>query len=313
MAESISNNGNTAAYPLVSVIMNCFNSAEFLREAVESVLAQTYTSWEIIFWDNQSTDESAEIYKNYTDQRLKYFYAPEHTVLGQARNLAVAQAKGEWLGFLDCDDVWLPEKLEKQVSIINREGPETGLVYGQMLVIINGKCQSLWSRRMAKYQTKTRLAILPEGSIFSKLVYDNFIPLVTALVSSVAYAHSGGITPTYKHSEDFDLFLKITGQFKARAVQEVIALYRIHDKNVSESQHNELVSETFDILKRYLPSKVVQNSLKLYYAKEAVYRIRLKDFNGLNKIVKESGGMLKLLIPLLKTVIIYFKNRYVRI
>ena len=64
--------------PLVSVIMNCFNGEEYLREAVNSVIKQNYKNWEIIFWDNQSTDKSAEIFKSYKDKRLKYYYASSH-------------------------------------------------------------------------------------------------------------------------------------------------------------------------------------------------------------------------------------------
>src|SRR3972149_5927289 len=89
--------------PLVSVIMNCYNGARYLREALASVLVQTFTDWEIVFWDNQSADESAAIFKSYSDRRFRYFLAPEHTVLGRARNLAVEQARGEWIAFLDCD------------------------------------------------------------------------------------------------------------------------------------------------------------------------------------------------------------------
>ena len=80
---------------LVSVIINCFNGEKYLREALDSVITQTYKNWEIIFWDNQSTDESAEIFNSYDDVRLRYFLAPKFTKLGQARNLAVANATGE--------------------------------------------------------------------------------------------------------------------------------------------------------------------------------------------------------------------------
>ena len=67
--------------PLVSILMNCYNGEKFLREAIESVLAQTYLNWELIFWDNQSTDQSADIFNSYDDKRLKYFYASKHTLL----------------------------------------------------------------------------------------------------------------------------------------------------------------------------------------------------------------------------------------
>src|SRR4030067_1280023 len=100
--------------PLVSVIMNCYNSEKYLREAIDSVLAQTYQNWEIIFWDNQSTDKSAAIFKSYADPRFCYFLAPEHTTLGQARNLAVEQAHGAWVAFLDCGDILFPRKLAQQ-------------------------------------------------------------------------------------------------------------------------------------------------------------------------------------------------------
>ena len=108
--------------PLVSVIMNCYNGEKYLREAIDSVLAQTYTNWEIVFWDNQSTDRSAEIVRSYADPRLKYYYAPTHTWLYEARNYAVAKANGELLAFLDVDDWWLPNKLERQVPLF--ENPE---------------------------------------------------------------------------------------------------------------------------------------------------------------------------------------------
>ena len=124
--------------PLVSILMNCYNGEKFLREAIESIQAQTYHNWELIFWDNQSTDQSAEIFKSYVDRRLKYFYAQKHTELGDARVEAMSKAKGSWVGILDVDDIWCKEKLEYQVDIINKsldDGVELGLVYGKVLEI----------------------------------------------------------------------------------------------------------------------------------------------------------------------------------
>ena len=103
--------------PLVSVIINCYNGQKYLSEAVNSVLSQTYKNWEIIFWDNQSTDGSARIFKNFEDSRLRYFYSPTHTLLYEARNYAIDQASGEFLAFLDVDDWWCPDKLEKQIPL----------------------------------------------------------------------------------------------------------------------------------------------------------------------------------------------------
>lgn len=312
MTKASSNPENRERIPFVSVIINCYNSAKYLREALDCVLAQTFTDWEIIFWDNQSTDESAEIFKSYSDPRMKYFQAPEFTVLGKARNLAVEKAKGFWLGFLDCDDIWLPEKLEKQVEIINKGGKELGLVYGQMLVIIDEESKSVWSKRMLKYQTKTRLAKLPEGYIFEELLCDNFVPLLTAMVSSVAFSNVGGINSTFKQAEDFDLFVKISEHYEASAVQEVIALYRVHGANISEIQHTKTVAETIEIVNRYLPSRIARKALKFHFANEAIYRIRSKDFIGFINLIKKSDGIVGLFIALFKVVFYHLRIKFVR-
>jgi len=110
-------NHSTLTNPKVSVIMNCLNGEKYLKEAIDSVYAQTYKNWEIIFWDNASTDRSAEIAISY-DARLKYFKGDATIPLGAARNKALEQTKGKFVAFLDCDDLWMPEKLEKQVYIL---------------------------------------------------------------------------------------------------------------------------------------------------------------------------------------------------
>ena len=102
---------NESQTPLVSIIMNCYNGEKFLKEAIDSIYAQTYSNWEIIFWDNASTDDSACIAKSY-DDRLKYHLAQETTPLGEARDLALKKINGKYISFLDCDDIWLPKKLK---------------------------------------------------------------------------------------------------------------------------------------------------------------------------------------------------------
>ena len=104
--------------PLVSIIMNCHNSEQYLREAIESVINQTYSNWELIFWDNKSTDESPLIVQSYKDPRINYYSAISYTPLGQARNLAIEKSKGQYIAFLDDDDIWLPEKLQVQIKIM---------------------------------------------------------------------------------------------------------------------------------------------------------------------------------------------------
>ena len=97
--------------PLVSILMNCYNGEKYLREALDSILAPTYKNWELIFCDNQSTDKSVEIFKSYADERLKYFYAPTHTLLYEARNYATEKSVGKFIAFLDVDDYKETNKL----------------------------------------------------------------------------------------------------------------------------------------------------------------------------------------------------------
>ena len=119
--------------PLVSIIMNCYNGEAYLNESIESVLSQTYKNWELIFWDNKSVDKSAEIFKSYKDKRFKYYYAPQHTPLYDARNQAIEKSSGEFIAFLDTDDFWEKDKLELQMPLF--DDLKVGVVYGNVFCI----------------------------------------------------------------------------------------------------------------------------------------------------------------------------------
>ena len=116
---------------LVSIIMNCHNSEHYLKEAIDSVYAQTYSNWEIIFWDNASTDSSAKIAQSY-DSKLKYYRGGSLVPLYTARNLALEKCQGDAIAFLDCDDVWLNTKLDHQ---INKYRNGSKFVYGGYEII----------------------------------------------------------------------------------------------------------------------------------------------------------------------------------
>ncbi len=262
---------NLGKEPFVSVVMNCYNSAKYLRESIDSVLAQTYKNWEIIFWDNQSTDESAKIFLSYTDDRFHYYLAPEFTKLGLARNLAVAQAKGDWLGFLDCDDMWLPTKLEQQVDIVIHESSDLGLVYGQCLVIKgDSEVKTGWAKGQYKYSNKTNLTVLPEGWVLQKLLRFNFIPLLTAIVPREVYHEIGGISAHFEQAEDYELFVKIAATKKVRAVQDVVALYRVHSNNISHGNEEKSFAECIEIVSRFLPDPIAKAGLHCQHTIHAI-------------------------------------------
>ena len=296
MSEQAPDNRVALRPSRISVIMNCYNSARFLRAAIDSVFAQTYTDWEIVFWDNQSTDDSAAIFKSYVDPRCRYFLAPVHTGLGQARNLAVAQARGEWCAFLDCDDIWLSDKLTKQVAIINEGGPELGLVYGQMTVLMEESgSATAWGRSQKKFSTRSRLRKLPEGDIFAELLKSDFIPLPSAVVRRVAYWAVDGIDARFRYAEDFDLFVKIAKIYSVRAVQEVVCGYRIHDRNSSNPLGDVGFNENLSVVSRYLPLPAAKNAMKYQYTHHAVRFFRARRLaEGVKMLL--SRGDLRVLI-----------------
>lgn len=107
----------------VSVIMPSFNTAEFITEAIESVLAQTYDAFELIIVDDCSTDNTDEVVQRYlTDPRIKYLKNDKNSGAAVSRNRALKEAKGKWIAFLDSDDVWEPEKLSKQIRFMEENG-----------------------------------------------------------------------------------------------------------------------------------------------------------------------------------------------
>ena len=110
----------------VSVVVNCYNGEEFLQKAIGSIIAQTFTNWEIIFWDNNSADKSSSIANSY-GEKLIYYKAPTFTPLYEARNLAIDKCQGKVIAFLDVDDIWLPDKLERQMSLISSNNR---IIYG---------------------------------------------------------------------------------------------------------------------------------------------------------------------------------------
>ena len=91
---------------LISIIINCYNGEKYLARSIKSVINQSHKNWEIIFWDNKSTDNSFKILNKFKDKRIKYFLSPKHEKLYNARNSAIKKAKGKFIAFLDTDDTW---------------------------------------------------------------------------------------------------------------------------------------------------------------------------------------------------------------
>jgi glycosyltransferase involved in cell wall biosynthesis len=204
--------------------MNVRNGASTLREALESVLRQSFHDWELIVWDDRSTDESAQIIAEYKDPRIRYFLSPEETSLGKARSDAVRQATGAWLAFLDQDDVWLPRKLEQQLALAD---DTTGLIYGRTVRFYPSGLER-------DYDQAHEFTLLPEGDIFNQLFIDScFIAMSSAVFRRAAVEAVGGIPDAIQIVPDYWLYVAVARPYRVRAVQEVVCRYRMHGANTS--------------------------------------------------------------------------------
>ena len=287
----------TPDLPFISVIINCYNGATYLCQTLESVLAQSFTDWELIFWDNCSTDNTSTIFKSYTDNRFRYFLAPEHLPLAAAKSLAVDQARGVWLALLDADDLWAPNKLMQQVAIARTSGPELGLVYGKMEVLIEPQASgSGMAKRARARQLELASIQLPEGDVFSKLLCENFIPQPSILVRRDAYSRVGGVDTTMRHAWDYDLTVKVSKYYQIRALQEVCCQYRIHSSNLSQTQGDLCYCESLAIVSRYLPDPAAVSGVKSFQAGYAVHEIRTGRWcSGVMRLIV-SGALVEFIL-----------------
>jgi glycosyltransferase involved in cell wall biosynthesis len=234
-------------YPSISIIINCHNGEAYLKETINSVLNQTYQFWELILFDNKSTDNSPTIFKSYKDKRLKYILSKHHTPLGMARNLAIQEAKYDWVAFLDADDLWDNYKLEKQMFHTKLEN--IGIIYCESEIIMSKEMDSFFSRNIVKQKLKVF-----EGNVTDKLLIKNFIPLNSAIFLKRAFIESGGVNPSFMIAEDYDFLLKISKNYKVKFTYGVKSFYRIHQNNLSNGKYKDGYKESIKILIKYLPN-----------------------------------------------------------
>jgi len=203
--------------PEVSVIINCLNGEMYVRETIDSVFAQTFDDWEIIFWDNASTDRTGEIATSY-GEKLRYFRAEETTQLGMARSLAVQQARGDYIAILDSDDVWLPEKLERQLALF-RSDPSLGLVY----------CDSSYFDDSGDHFRTFQSGRPKRGYVFGDLLAANFIFTSTMVFRKKALDQLDCVfDERYARVQDYDLTLRMAYSFPIDYVNEPLSRWRMY-------------------------------------------------------------------------------------
>lgn len=229
--------------------MNCLNAEKDLEAALASVAAQTFQDFEIIFWDNGSTDRSGEIARAWGPQ-LRYFKSEKTVPLGAARNLAIAQSRGEFIAFLDCDDLWRPEKLARQVEIF-RAKAVVGLVCTDT-EIWDGK------RVLSRVFDKSRPA---RGHVFSELMARQWISMSSAMLRRAAL---DGLLKTPEEQtaclwfdeslnvcEEADVFYRIAHDWELDFIDEPLTVWRVHGGNTTFRKFGQFADETLLILEKH--------------------------------------------------------------
>jgi glycosyltransferase involved in cell wall biosynthesis len=260
---------------LVSVIVNCYNSQAFLKECIESILNQIYFNFEIIFIDNQSTDGTSQIIKSYKDSRIYYFKTPHFMTLGGARNIGLNHAKGDYISFLDSDDIWDKKKLLDSIPLLKKK---KGLVYSDVIYFNETKNFNLYGLRKP-YQ----------GNCFEELIEDYTLCLSSCIFSkNIIKKNKIKFNEKLMVCEDFDFFLKIALKTKITFLDKKLVKYRIHNQNLTKTKRYlffdeiRIIVNEFQNINQELKDRVLSKNL----LNEAKYDWKLgKNTTGRSKII----------------------------
>lgn len=231
----------------VSVIMPVYNGEKFLEESILSILNQTFKDFEFLLIDDGSVDQSMEIIRKFNDNRIRIIQNKTNQGLALVRNIGLKEAKGEYIAWLDCDDISLPTRLEKQVRFLDNK-PQIGLC-GTWIQLIG-----LEDKKELHYPVD------PEILRCSMLFYD---PVAT---SSIMVRRSNlkqfqlDFNPSFPPAEDYDFWERFSSYYKISNIPEVLTLYRIHKNQASTVLSDNQKYAVWEIQKRQLSLlKIVPN------------------------------------------------------
>jgi glycosyltransferase involved in cell wall biosynthesis len=252
----------------VSVVIPNFNYGHFLPQTIDSVLSQTYTNFEVVVVNNGSTDHSLDVLKDYAN---KYpdkvrFIDQENRGQAGARNRGIAESRGEFVAFLDADDVWLPSKLEKQINFF--QDPKIGIVYCGYFIAdrdLNRK-----SAKIPQYKGDVlELFARQAGAVISG-------GESTCIVRKAAFAKAGVFDPAMTISTGWDMYRRIANHYTVDFVPEALVLYRQHGSNA----HARIDVMEHDVEIRLQKMFADPNSSRIHYLRRQSYSISYLALSG---------------------------------
>lgn len=207
--------------PRVSVVIATYQGEAFVRQTVESVLRQDHPSFELIVVDDGSRDGTRDVLRSFGAKLALVEQANQG--VAAARNAGAARARGEWIAFLDQDDLWEPELLSTLAAELERHD-DWALVYADSWIV---------DRAGVRHGRRSEHLAYAQGEVLVPLLAGNFIPIETSLFRRSAFLEVGGFEPRWRFLEDYDLVLRLARRWRVGYVDRVLASYRIHDRNLS--------------------------------------------------------------------------------
>lgn len=269
--------------PKVSVLITTFNKAASIEECIESVLKQTYSDYELIIIDDGSTDNTEQLLKKITDSRINIF-TQENKGIAKARNQALKMSKGEYIAFLDSDDLWEVDKLKLQVDVLNTN-PNIGVVNSKALVIDkNGQSQGIV------------VGANLNGNIKENLIKGEAIAsLSIPLIRKECFDKVGLFNEELTHCEDLDFWLRIHSYYKFKTINKTLTLYRRSDNNTTK-KYSDVYASGKRVLENALKSNLITPENKdQFISSHALVTAILSHLDGNYKV---SNNYIKLSLSL---------------
>ncbi len=215
---------------MVSIIVPTYNRANVIKRAIDSILRQTYSAYEVIIVDDGSTDETASVIAGIQDTRIRYIVLEENKGVAHARNVGIQEAAYDYVAFLDSDDEWLPDKLRLQMDKLLDPSNQFGMVYCRM----GGELRDGTGRFVCPHQDFVKEIL--EGNLFQPLLHYNVIGTPSMIVRKECLEKVGGFKETLQCLEDWELILRLARQWKIGFVDEI--LVEVHKTAGSVSTNN---------------------------------------------------------------------------
>lgn len=217
--------------PTVSVIIPTYNRANLVGKAIKSVLSQTYQDFEIIVIDDGSTDNTEETVKSFNNFKIRYICHSDNRGISAARNTGIRASLGKYIALLDSDDEWLPEKLDKQVDVLQNKSSEVGVV-----------CS--WSYNIDEKGSYISKRCLPKkgGYIYEDLLSTNPISVPTVLIRKECFNRVGLFDDLLNTQQDWDMWIRISKYYRFVLIKIPLVKYRLHSNQISRNLELKIIT-----------------------------------------------------------------------